>query len=291
MAAALRELHFLTAGKLWDHLNKYFPSRLSDDIFIYRGHGNADWALIPTILRGESARLTRQLANRPVTCGWQAWVEFLMLQDFVLGCDEAGVSTPNDSIHFRTEHLSDSSLGGFIETPSRWPPQNLLETLAMARLHGLPTRLLDWTSHPYVAAYFAAIEALRSEWKSGQRLAIFEFNRGKHERESIGPIRVLTVRGSVSQNVVAQHGLFTVHPIKGSTDDPSEVRSLEEYLEASDSTITKLTLPIEESVKLYELCDKFKFNAVGVFPSADGASSAVLETFHFSVRRADNSAG
>jgi hypothetical protein len=36
-----------------------------------------------------------------------------------------------------------------------WPPQGLYEALAIAQHYGVPTRLLDFSSDPLIAAYFA----------------------------------------------------------------------------------------------------------------------------------------
>ncbi len=89
-------------------------------------------------------------------------------------------------------------------------------------------------------------------------------------------VRILRIRGAISQNIVAQKGLFTVHPVFEETRKPVIVRSLEEYLPLGSSLI-KLTVPVGECVRLYELCNQFNYNAASLYPNADGASESVIE--------------
>ena len=281
MDSAIEEQPFTNAASLWEYLS--VPPTLSDtqNEVIYRGHADAKWKLLPTILRHGPAKILRELIGRPLTYADQAWVEFVMLRLFVRGCDEAGVAVPNDSVRFRDTNLSDRNVEEYYKRPDTWPSEDLVETMAMARLHGLPTRLLDWTTDPFVALYFAVSEALRrqSHWAADDHIAVFALDKGKRANTHCGDFRVLRVRGSISQNIVAQKGLFTIHPIHGNRASRVAAKSLEEYLRPPTwSPIRKLIVPVKECVKLYELCRQFSYNAARLYPSAEGASMYVAET-------------
>ncbi|MBL7718458.1 MAG: FRG domain-containing protein [Flavipsychrobacter sp.] len=90
-------------------------------------------------------------------------------------------------------------------------PQNDWDWLTLAQHYGIPTRLLDWTSNPLVAAFFAVEEEFDCD------AAIYKYDyQSRIKLEATDPftvknIQVVTPFAS-SERVLRQKGNFTVHP-------------------------------------------------------------------------------
>jgi len=278
------EISLDTASELWDQLSPTKRQSNSNNRIIYRGHANSEWEMKPTFLRPEYLQLLQELWNHePLTCQELAWREFVALRYFVNCCDEAGVGVPDDSLNLRNSVLSDMNFKKHDDFPSTWPSDEFLEIMAFGRLHGLPTRLLDWSINPYVAAYFAASEALLSK-ASGAKIAIIELDCGPPDREYLGEVRLLQIRGSISPNVVAQQGMFTVHPSVGNRGEMAEVNSLENYLSPSDeSPVRVFTLPVSQVPELYKLCGTFGYIAARLYPGPEGVVRTLQEVQMYSI--------
>ncbi len=112
---------FHDAGTLLQRLQ---TSELADSRrWAFRGQADADWGLTPAIER-----------LRPEPVFWNK-AEARILRDF------------KERAH--------------LYLPALPEPDDELSWFALMRHYGAPTRLLDWTKSPYVAAFFAVSEATR----------------------------------------------------------------------------------------------------------------------------------
>lgn len=277
-----KTVDYNSADDLWEDLS---PTRnLGIEIphnLLFRGQGDASWTLIPSALRKEhiERNVFRQYNEHGLANGIVR-DELFSLSQFVKHCDRTGIKIPNDSHVFRQENVGLTSTNNinYITNPSFWPNPKLLDLMALAQHHGVPTRLLDWTSLPYTACYFASSNAVSrfEEWVSESKLAIWVLDSSKIRVED--SINIYSSPGSISPNLAAQYGIFTVHPHNGAHGKPFKNIGLEHLPQIREQpVILKLTLPCYEAVRLLGLCCIAGFSAADIYPSTDGAGRAVMD--------------
>ena len=131
----------------------------SSNRWAFRGQASAVWGLVPKAFRPETNLAYRgDPVHPPLPIERQHREELRALNYFLFLADRGGLPIPGDGQHLR---LPTTVQPGAPELTD-WPWPGILETLAIAQHHGVPTRLLDFSHDPLVAAFFAAW----GSWKS-----------------------------------------------------------------------------------------------------------------------------
>ena len=207
---------------------------------LFRGHTNATWKLEPKIAR----LLFRTRFSMPNA-------EYEMLRDFKR---QALPHLPRD--------LRDD-----------W------DWLALAQHHGLPTRLLDWTTNALVALWFA-VESPPSDNGDGAVWVFFGTPADYADEEKIpNPLRTkrtLIFRPRhLTPRIIAQSGWFTIHPFTSNTPAflPLERNSRQK------ARLRKITIPGRYFPSLREDLSRCGLNAGTLFGDLNGISKQLCWEF------------
>ena len=215
------------------------PELFSDEVFrsgvyLFRGMGDADWDLSPAF-----DRRFRDIPSRDRLALW-----YRLLAAFREACEAAGLSV---------EILQDER-----------------KLIAFGQHYGLPTRLLDWTLSPYVAAFFAFRHVLAARAEPFGYVSIWVLHTGSSVWSPDTGVEIVSAPSVENMRLRNQSGKFTLAK--------TPFANLERYVEnceGDEVALTRMILPASEAGHAVPDLDAMGINSAHVFPDMAGLTEGV----------------
>lgn len=150
-------------------------------------------------------------------------------------------------------------------------PDNDFECLAFAQHYGLATRLLDWTTNPLVALYFAAEGDFELEGGVFCYLPWLYINHKKADLQAIDQVARYDPR-PFDRRILSQAGVFTFHPDPNVPLEPQPPHPDVAKIAPDGVNLVLLKVIPEMKPILLRWLNEIGVNRKSLFPDLEGLS-------------------